>query len=209
MKALQILPTTYFPWAVDLSVCVPDGKVSEEQFYAFCQNNPDLRIERLATGEVIVMPPVFSDTSNRNAKIAQQVGNWAESDGMGEVFDSSTGFTFPNGAIRSPDVSWILLERWNQLSDEQKASFAPICPDFVVELRSSSDTLTSDTLKGLQEKMAEYIENGVRLGLLVDRKNKTVHVYRPGRSPQIFENPETVDCSPELPGFSLKLKRIW
>ena len=192
------------PLKVDLSALVPQLKMSDEQFYEFCRSNPELRIERLATGEVIVMPPAFSDTGNRNFKIAQQVGNWADEDGTGETFDSSTGFTLPNGATRSPDVAWIRLERWQQLSDEQKASFAPICPDFVVELRSSSDALNR-----LQDKMTEYIENGVRLGLLVDRKNRTVHLYRPEQAPQILENPDVVSCEPELPGFSLKMARIW
>ncbi|MGB2926740.1 MAG: Uma2 family endonuclease [Limnothrix sp.] len=203
MTTLQI-PITSHPLEVDLSALVPKTKMSDEQFYEFCQSNRDLRIERLATGEVIVMPPAFSDTGNRNFKIAQQVGNWADRDGTGETFDSSAGFTLPNGSTKSPDVSWIRLERWNQLSAEQKASFAPICPDFVVELRSSSDSL-----KRLQEKMEEYVENGVRLGLLVDRKNQTVHVYRLGQNPQILEKPKTVVCSPELSGFSLKMERIW
>ncbi len=192
------------PLKVDLSALVPQLKMSDEQFYEFCRSNPELRIERLATGEAIVMPPAFSDTGNRNFKIAQQVGNWADEDGTGETFDSSAGFTLPNGATRSPDVAWIRLERWQQLSEEQKASFAPICPDFVVELRSSSDALNR-----LQDKMTEYIENGMRLGLLVDRKNRTVHIYRPKQAPKILENPDVVNCDPELPGFSLKMARIW
>ncbi|AFY37894.1 protein of unknown function DUF820 [[Leptolyngbya] sp. PCC 7376] len=203
MTTLQI-PTTSQLFNVDLSMFVPKTKMSTEEFYEFCRLNRDLRIERLATGEVIVMPPAFSDIGNRNLKIAQQVGNWADKDGTGETFDSSAGFTLPNGSTKSSDVAWVRLERWNQLSDEQKASFAPICPDFVVELRSSSDSL-----KRLQDKMDEYIKNGIQLGLLVDRKNKTVHVYRSGQDPLILENPETVDCSPELPSFSLKMKRIW
>jgi Uma2 family endonuclease len=163
-----------------------------------------LRIERNANGEVIVMPPAFSDTGNRNFKISQQVGNWADEDGTGEVFDSSAGFTLPNGATRSPDTSWVLSSRWNALSPQQQASFAPIAPDFVIELRSSSDTLL-----GLQEKMQEYVEQGVRLGLLIDRKNRKVHVYRPGCEPEILENPEMVGCDPELPGFGLKMAKIW
>ncbi|MBW4442570.1 MAG: Uma2 family endonuclease [Plectolyngbya sp. WJT66-NPBG17] len=186
--------------------------MTDEQFYEFCQVNRDLRIERTATGEVIVMPPVFSDTGNRNSKITTQLGNWAEQDGTGEGFDSSAGFTLPNGAMRSPDASWIRLERWNALTAEQKASFAPICPDFVIELRSSSDTLS-----GLQAKMQEYIENGAILGFLIDRKNTTVHVYRPGRelrccqgqSPEILEQPETVSADPGLPGFALQMAKIW
>jgi Uma2 family endonuclease len=129
---------------------------------------------------------------------------WSEANGTGESFDSSSGFTLPNGATRSPDAAWILSERWNALPLEQQASFAPIAPDFVVELRLSSDTLAS-----LKEKMEEYIANGVRLGLLIDRQNRQVHVYRPDRASEILENPESVSCDPELPMFVLKMPRIW
>lgn len=178
--------------------------MTDEQFYEFCLANRDLQIERTATGEVIIMPPAFSDTGNRNFKIATQLGVWAEQDGTGEGFDSNAGFTLPNGATRSPDASWIKLERWNALTDEQKASFAPICPDFVIELRSSSDSLS-----GLQAKMQEYMENGAVLGFLIDRKNTTIHIYRPDRSPEILEKPETVSGDPELPGFVLRMAKIW
>ena len=191
----QIPLTVSFPALVQMT---------DEQFYEFCQANRDLRIERTAIGEVIIMPPAFSDTGNRNMKISQQVANWAEQDGTGEVFDSSAGFTLPNGATRSPDACWIKLERWNRLTDQQKASFAPICPDFVVELRSSSDTLI-----GLQAKMQEYIENGAVLGFLIDRKNRTVHSYRRDRTPEILEQPETVSGDPEMPRFVLQMAKIW
>lgn len=190
---------------VPLTVNLPGSELmTVEQFYEFCAANRDLRIERTASGEVIVMPPAFSDTGNRNGKIAQQLGNWAEQDGTGEGFDSSAGFTLPNGAIRSPDVSWIKLERWNALTEAEKASFAPICPDFVIELRSASDTLS-----GLKKKMQEYLDNGVLLGLLVDRKNRKVYTYRPNRELEILDNPETVSCEPELPGFVLQMAKIW
>lgn len=192
------------PLTVDLSSLVPQPVLTDEQFYDFCQANRDLRIERSAQGEVVVMPPALSDTGNRNFKIAQQVGNWADQDGTGEVFDSSAGFTLPNGATRSPDVAWIRLERWNALSETEKASFAPICPDVVVELRSASDGLV-----GLQAKLAEYIENGTQLGLLIDRKKRTVHIYRTGQSPKILENPSEVSCEPELPGFRLQMMKVW
>jgi Uma2 family endonuclease len=192
------------PFPIDLSSLTTLPKMTDQQFYEFCRTNADLRIERNASGEVIVMPPAFSDTGNRNLKISQQVGNWADEDGTGEVFDSSAGFTLPNGAMRSPDTSWVQSSRWNALSPEQQASFAPIAPDFVIELRSSSDTLL-----GLQEKMQEYGEQGVRLGLLIDRKSRKVHVYRPDRDPEVLENPETVGCDPELPGFGLKMAKIW
>ena len=191
--------------SVPLTVNLPSIKsMSVEEFYEFCQANRDLRIERTASGEVIIMPPAFSDTGNRNIKIAQQLANWAEQDGTGETFDSSAGFTLPNGATRSPDASWIKLERWNALTEEQKASFAPICPDFVIELRSKSDTLS-----GLQDKMQEYMNNGVSLGLLIERKNRNVYIYRPNQEPEILDNPETVSAEPELPGFVLRMATIW
>lgn len=179
-------------------------QMTDEQFYEFCQANRDLRIERTASGEVTIMPPAFSDTGNRNIKIAQQLANWAEQDGTGEPFDSSTGFTLPNGATRSPDASWIKLERWNALTEEQIASFAPICPDFVIELRSSSDSLS-----GLQDKMQEYIANGASLGWLIDRKNRKVYIYRSNHEPEILDNPKAVSGNPELPGFALQMAKIW
>ncbi|MBW4451405.1 MAG: Uma2 family endonuclease [Nostoc indistinguendum CM1-VF10] len=179
-------------------------QMTNEQFYEFCQANGDLRIERTANGEVIIMPPAFSDTGNRNFNIAAQLGNWTEQDGTGIGFDSSTGFTLPNGAMRSPDASWIELERWNALTDAQKASFAPICPSFVIELRSSSDRLIK-----LQEKMQEYIDNGASLGWLIDRQNRKVYIYRPNREVEILENPEAVSGNPELPGFVLRTAKIW
>ncbi|MEH2037000.1 Uma2 family endonuclease [Nostoc sp.] len=179
-------------------------QMTNEQFYEFCQANGDLRIERTANGEVIIMPPAFSDTGNRNFNIAAQLGYWTEQDGTGIGFDSSTGFTLPNGAMRSPDASWIELERWNALTDAQKASFAPICPSFVIELRSSSDRLIK-----LQEKMQEYIDNGTLLGWLIDRQNRKVYIYRPNRELEILENPEAVSGNPELPGFILRMGKIW
>ena len=188
-----------------LSVNLPDSEsMTTEQFYEFCQLNRDLRIERTANGEVIVMPPAFSDTGNRNLKIGQQLVNWADRDGTGETFDSSTGFTLPNGAIRAPDTSWMKLERWNALTDQQKASFAPICPDFVIELRSKSDTS-----KSLQAKMQEYIANGALLGWLIDRQNRKVYIYRPNQEAEILDHPESVSGDRILPGFMLQMAKIW
>ncbi|MEO0542045.1 MAG: Uma2 family endonuclease [Cyanobacteria bacterium P01_A01_bin.105] len=178
--------------------------MSDGEFDAFCLANQDLRIERTAEGEIIVMPPAFSDTGNRNGRLTQQLYNWADEDETGIAFDSSSGFTLPNGAKRSPDAAWILLERWHGLTPQQQASFAPLCPDFVVELRSASDTL-----KSLQDKLAEYIENGTRLGLLIDRKNRTVYRYRPGQAVEMLDEPSTVSCHPELPGFVLSMAKIW
>ncbi len=187
--------TVNFPFLVQMT---------SEQFYEFCQVNRELRIERSANGEVIIMPPAFSDTGNRNFNIAAQLGNWTEQDGNGIGFDSSTGFTLPNGAMRSPDASWIELERWNALTELQKASFAPICPNFVIELRSASDRLSI-----LQDKMQEYIDNGASLGWLIDRKNRKVYIYRPDQEPEILDHPKVVSGDPELPGFVLRMAKIW
>ena len=204
-----LIQTESTPMTVNLPAIAP---MTHEQFYEFCLANRDLRIERTASGDVVIMPPAFSDTGNRNIKIAQQLANWTDQDGTGESFDSSAGFTLPNGATRSPDASWIKLERWNGLLEEQKASFAPICPDFVIELRSSSVREASPkemTLTSLQDKMQEYIANGVLLGWLIDRKNRTVHIYRPNQKPEVLNNPETVTGDPELPGFALRMVKIW
>lgn len=199
-----LVKSEQMPLQINLSAIATMSKLSDRQFYDFCRTNPDLRIERNANGEIVVMPPAFADTGNRNGRVFGQLYIWSEADATGEAFDSSSGFTLPNGATRSPDAAWILGDRWNALSPEQKASFAPIVPDFVVELRSSSDTLAS-----LKEKMEEYIANGVRLGLLIDRKNSQVHIYRPNQLPEILDNPESVSCEPEMPMFALKMAKIW
>lgn len=178
--------------------------LTDDQFFEFCQINRDLRIERTAEGELLIMPPTGSGTGGRNFKLNGQLFVWTERDGTGMGFDSSTGFTLSNGAQRSPDAAWVKLERWNALTPEQQEKFAPIAPDFVVELRSKSDTL-----KDLQDKMQEYIDNGVRLGWLIDRKQRAVYIYRPGVPVQQLDNPETVSGDPELPGFVLRLSQIW
>jgi Uma2 family endonuclease len=196
-----LVQNTSTPMMIDLPWIVP---MTEEQFYQFCLANRDLRIERNSSGEVIVMPPAFSDTGNRNFNIAAQLWNWTEREGTGLGFDSSTGFTLPNGATRSPDAAWIKLARWNQLTEKQKASFAPICPDFVIELRSKSDTVAS-----LQKKMAEYLANGTILGWLIDRQNRQVYIYRPDQEPVILNDPQRVNGKPELPGFELVMAKIW
>lgn len=201
MTTNLLIQTETNPLMVSLPAIAP---MTREEFYTFCQANRDLRIERTATGDVVIMPPAFSDTGNRNFNLAVQLGIWAEQDGTGLGFDSSAGFTLANGATRSPDASWLKIEKWNALTEEEKASFAPICPDFVIELRSASDTL-----KGLKAKMQEYIENGVSLGWLIDRRNRTIYIYRPNQEVQILENPAQVSGDPELPGFSLPMAKIW
>lgn len=201
MTTTLLIQTESSPLTVSLPAVAP---MTREQFYAFCQANRDLRIERTATGDVVIMPPAFSDTGNRNFNLAAYLWVWTEQNGTGLGFDSSSGFTLPNGATRSPDAAWINADRWNALTEDEKASFAPICPDFVIELRSASDTLT-----GLQAKMQEYMENGVLLGWLIDRKHRTVHVYRPNQAPQILENPDSLSGDPELSGFVLPMAKVW
>ncbi len=137
----------------------PALNLSDAQFFAFCRQNRDLRIEQTAQGDWIIMPPTGFETGSCNNEVSRQLGNWARQDGTGVAVDSSTGFVLPNGAKRSPDASWVWKSRLAALTPEQKQKFLPLCPDFVTELRSPSDSL-ADT----QEKMAEYRENGARLG---------------------------------------------
>lgn len=177
--------------------------LSDERFAEFCAQYPELRIEMNSEGELMIMLPVVSRGGKRNFMLTARFGLWVETNGRGVGFDSSTGFTLRNGAKRSPDVSWIKRERWDALSEEQKDDFAPICPDFVVELRSKSDRL-----KHLQEKMEEYIENGAALGWLIDPLEKKVHVYRPGSSIQVLDNPTEISGDPLLKGLVLKLEGI-
>ncbi|NDJ17429.1 Uma2 family endonuclease [Myxacorys almedinensis] len=190
-----------------LVVRIPPSVISmtDDQFFEFCQFNRDLRIERDRDGEISIMPPAGSETGNREARIIHQLVNWSDQDGSGLAFSSSAGFKLSTGAERSPDASWLTTERWNRLTPEQQQKFAPICPDFVVELRSPSDNL-----KPLQAKMEEYSqEPGFRLGLLIDRSHRSVYVYRPGQTVTWLENPETVNADPVLPGFTLKLSKVW
>ena len=179
-------------------------KSTEDTFYELCRQNPDLRLERTAKGEVIVMPPTGGETGSRNSEITRQLGNWKKTDGTGTAFDSSTGFKLPNSADRSPDASWVSKARLAQLSLEQKKRFLPLCPDFAIELRSPSDDLNT-----IKAKMDEYIANGLRLGWLIDPEEKAVYVYRPNVAVQKLENINEVSANPELPGFTLDLREIW
>jgi Uma2 family endonuclease len=179
-------------------------EMTDEQFFELCQNNRELRFERNANGELIIMPPTGGETGNRNGRITQQLMNWTDADGTGIAFDSSTCFKLPNGADRSPDASWIKLERWDTLTDEEKQKFPPICPDFVIELLSPSDSL-----KTTQEKMREYMDNGVRLGILINRKSRQVEIYRQGKEVEVLDSPATVSGEDVLKGFVLNLGMIW
>ena len=150
------------------------------------------------------MPPTGGTTGWRNAKLTQRLTSWAEADGTGLTFDSSTVFALPNGARRSPDAAWVLRERWEVLTEEEQERFPPLCPDFVIELRSRTDSLPA-----LQDKMLEYIANGARLGLLLDPETRRVYIYRPGGAVETLENPATISGDPVLPGFVLNLLEIW
>ena len=179
--------------------------VTQEQFTILSQANRDLKLERTATGELIVNPPTGWETGERNRSITGQLDRWyEENEDLGKAFDSSTGFILPNGAIRSPDASWVSQQRWDNLTVEQKGTFANICPDFVVELRSGSDRI-----EPLQAKMREYIENGARLGWLIDPQHRRVEIYRPSKSVEVLENPSELSGEDVLPGFVLTLRRIW
>jgi len=189
IKAVRVLPE--------------EGRFTKEDFAAFCAENSDLRIEMTREGEMIIMLPVGSEGSRRNFKLTGRFAAWAENDRSGIGFESSAGFTLPNGAERSPDVSWIRRERWEALTKEEQQDFAPICPDFVVESRSKSDRL-----KTLERKMEEYISNGAQLGWLIDPKEKKVHIYRPDTPVDVLDNPTEVSGEPLLNGFALKLEGI-
>lgn len=179
-------------------------KLTSEQFYQLCEENPDLKLERNANGELIAMPPTGGETGKRNVKLTTQLDVWNEQTELGEVFDSSTGFTLPNKADRSPDVSWVEKSRWSALTPEQREKFIPLCPDFVIELVSPSDSL-----KKSQEKMQEYMENGCRLGWLINRKKREVEIYRPGQDVEVLQSPLTLSGENVLPGFVLNLQKIW
>ncbi|MBW4513681.1 MAG: Uma2 family endonuclease [Timaviella obliquedivisa GSE-PSE-MK23-08B] len=178
-------------------------KLTPEQFCRLCESNPETKLEMTSVGELVVMSPTGGMSGNRNIKISHRVESWADADGTGVAFDSSTMFKLPNGAFRSPDAAWILLERWNQLSSEQQETFPPICPDFVIELRFKTDSLRS-----LQDKMQEYINNGVRLGFLLNPYGKQVEVYRQGCEKDVLDAPMQLSGETVLPGFVLKLAQI-
>ncbi len=177
--------------------------LTDEQFFQLCQQNRDLRFERTAKGEILIMPPTGGETSKRNFEVAVQLGIWNKQSNLGVCFDSNGGFTLPNGATRAPDASWVRRDRWEALTPEQRERFVPLCPDFVVELRSPSDSLEK-----VREKMREYMDNGARLGWLLNPQDQQVEIYRPARDVEILENPLTLSGEDVLPGFVLELSPI-
>jgi Uma2 family endonuclease len=182
----------------------PILELTDEQFYHLCRVNPDVKFERNAQREIIIMSPTGGETGKRNAKLTTRFCVWNEQTNLGEVFDSSTCFRLPNGADRSPDVSWIQKERWERLTSEQKEKFPPIAPDFVLELMSPTDSL-----KETQDKMKEYMDNQVRLGWLMNRKSRRVEIYRQGKPVEVLSNPSQLLGEDVLPGFVLDLQMIW
>jgi Uma2 family endonuclease len=200
--------TTNLPVATEIIPMVlqlqPAIALTEDQFYEFCQLNRDFRIERNAVGELVIMPPTGSETDERNFNLVGQLWVWTKQDGTGVGFGSSGGFTLPNGAVRSPDAAWIKRDRWEAIPVELRKKFAPICPEFVIELRSESDRL-----QVLQDKMQEYIDNGMQLGWLIDRKQRQVFLYRPNTTVKVLDNPKILCGEPLLSGFVLDLSQVW
>ncbi len=179
-------------------------KLNNHEFFEFCQRNRDWRIERTREGELILMPPTGGKTGSINFNLTGIFSTWAKGDGTGIGFDSSTGFTLPNGAERSPDLAWVQRSRWDALTEEERSEFPPLCPDFVVEIRSSSDRLVT-----LQSKMQEYLDNGAQLGWLLDPREKKVYIYRPNVPVEGLSQPMTLSGDPVLPGFTLHFADVW
>ncbi|MBD2454725.1 Uma2 family endonuclease [Nostoc sp. FACHB-87] len=179
-------------------------KLTDEQFYQLCRENPDVKFERNNKGELTVMPPTGGETGKSNFEIAVEFGIWNRQTKLGVCFDSSTCFKLPNGANRSPDVAWIKQDRWDALTPQEKAKFPPIAPDFVLELMSPSDDLAET-----QAKMREYMDNQVKLGWLINPPAKQVEIYRQGKSVEILDAPTQLSGEDILPGFILDLRIVW
>ena len=179
-------------------------KLTDEQFYQLCITNPEQPLELTSEGVLIVMPPVGGESGNREADLLIDLGIWNRQTQRGKVFSSSTVFKLPLGSQRSPDAAWVELSRWNALSADDRSKFPPLAPDFVIELRSRTDKLSD-----LQEKMLEYRDNGVRLGLLINPQDRIVDIYRIDRAIEVIESGNSIDCDDVLPGFSLDLTKIW
>jgi Uma2 family endonuclease len=197
----ETLPIEALPMVLRLQ---PAIALTDDQFFDFCQLNQQWRFERTAHQELVIMSPAGAETGGFNFDMTGQLWAWINLDGTGKGFDSSAGFTLPNGAVRSPDAAWIKKERWDSVPLAARKKFAPICPDFVIELRSESDSLSV-----LQAKMQEYIDNGALLGWLIDRKQSKVYIYRPNLPIQELNQPATISGDPILPGFILNLATFW
>ncbi len=181
-----------------------EEQMTNEEFFSFCQANRDLKIERNAQREIIIMSPTYTSTGFINNKVLYQLEAWNEQHQLGVTFDSSTGFTLPDGSVRSPDAAWLSLEKWHQLTEAEKEQFAPVCPEFIVELKSKTDRLVD-----LQEKMENWIKNGVQLGWLIALDEKTVYIYSRNQAVQQHEDFNSdLSAAPVLPGFALDFSRL-
>jgi Uma2 family endonuclease len=178
----------------------PITTLTREQFFQLCLANPDLQLERSPQGELIIVTPIGGEGGNREANLIIKVGVWNERNQLGVVFSSQTVFSLPGGGDRSPDVAWVQLSRWQALTQEEREGFPPICPDFLIELRSRSDRL-----KPLQNKMQEYLTSGLRLGWLINHKDKQVEIYRQGQDVEVVAMPVVLSGEEVLPGFSLEV----
>lgn len=201
MNTKLLVPPEILPMVLQMQ---PDVMMTDDQFFDFCQLNRDFRIERNVFGDLLIMSPTGSETDERNFDLIGQLWIWTKQNGTGVGFGSSGGFTLPNGAIKSPDAAWIQRSRWEAIPSEQRKKFAPICPEFVIELRSETDNL-----KLLQDKMQEYIDNGTELGWLIDRKQRKVFIYRSQLPVEELDHPLTLSGENVLPGFILDLSQIW
>jgi Uma2 family endonuclease len=198
---IAILPTAEGRLRLDLR---PWPDLSEDEFFELCAANRELRMERLATGEIIIMPPAGGESGYRNMELLGGLAVWTTANGRGTAFSESAGFRLPDGAVLAPDASWVANERLSTLTNEQLERFLPLCPDFVVEIRSRTDRLTD-----LHAKLEQFIANGARLGWLIDPYERTVDIYRPGQEPEHLVAPERIAGDPELPNFLLELEPIW
>jgi len=182
----------------------PVLKLTDEQFAQLAAANQDLQLELTAKGELIIMPPTGGETGNRNFEVYIDLGIWNRQTRLGKAFDSSTGFRLPDGGTRSPDASWVRIERWNALTEEQRKKFLPLCPDFAVELVSETDDVEET-----RSKMQEYINNGLRLGWLINPRTRQVEIYRPNQVVEVLQSPATLSSEDVLPGFVLDLQPIF
>lgn len=198
----SIMPAVEVPFVLHLGSL--SQKLDDADFYELCLANQELSIERDSEGDIIILPSTGGETGRRNFALAGSFGSWARADRTGKGFSSSTMFALPNGARRSPDLAWVKLSRWNALTAEQRKGFPPLCPDFVIELRSHTDSLSA-----LQDKMQEYIANGAQLGWLIDPIEKKVYVYRSHAEVECLEDPASISGGVLLPGFTLDLEEVW
>lgn len=191
----------HMTYTIDFS---PIAKLTDDQFDQLCHANPGIKFERTRLGELVIMSPTGGETGRINATLISRFVIWNEQTNLGVVFDSSTCFKLPNGGDRSPDVAWVEISRWNNLTPEQQRKFPPLCPDFVLELQSPTDNL-----RILQAKMQEYLTSGIQLGWLINPGDRQVEIYRPGRSVEVLQTPATLSGEAVLPNFALNLAWLW